>query len=216
VQLAIAFPEKKTRGGRRKGAGRKRSSDRVSHATRVHKKGHPVHVTLKAVGGVASLRGYRVGQRVCRYFRTVLGRWKDFRVVAFSVQSNHVHLIVEADNARALSRGMQGLASGLARLVNACVGRGGKLWRDRYHARELTNPTMTRHAMRYVLQNNAHHGGQPGIDPLSSATWCAHWIEVAPATTGSPVAPPQTWLLRYGWHELGGGPLSVHEGPAEH
>jgi putative transposase len=213
VQLALEL-EKKGWGGRREGAGRKRSGGRVSHATRVHKKDYPVHVTLKAVEGVASLRGHRLGQMVCRYFRTVLGRRDDFRVVQFSVQSNHVHLLVEADDARALSRGMQGLGSGLTRLINARLGRSGKLWRDRYHARELTNPTMTRHALRYLLQNHAHHGGEPGIDPRSSATWFDGFSDALPATHGSPVALPQTWLLRHGWHACGGGKLSIHELPA--
>jgi hypothetical protein len=70
--------------------------------------------------------------------------------------------------------------------------------------------------LRYVLQNAAKHGGEPGIDPFSSATWFEHWIEVAPAPTGSPVARPTIWLLTHGWRELGGGPLSVHERPAAH
>jgi putative transposase len=211
VQLALDLT-KKTWGGRREGAGRKPSGGR-SHGPRAHKKSHPVHVTLKAVEGVASLRGQRLGKRVCRYIRQVLGRRADFRVIVFSVQSNHLHFIVEADSKLALSRGMQGLASGLSRVVNHRVGRSGKLWRERYHAHELTNPTMTRHAVRYVLQNTAHHGGAVGIDPLSSATWFEHWIEVAPAPTGSPVARPTTWLLRDGWHEHGGR-LSIHERPS--
>jgi REP element-mobilizing transposase RayT len=116
VQLALDLT-KKSRGGRRQGAGRK-PRGRKSHVKRVHKKAHPVHVTMKAVDGVASLRGQKLGKLVCRYFREVLGRRKDFRVVAFSVQRNHLHLIVEADTALALSRGMQGLASGLSRKVN--------------------------------------------------------------------------------------------------
>jgi REP element-mobilizing transposase RayT len=213
VQLALDLIPK-TRGGRREGAGRKKGA-RVSHATRVHKKDCPVHVTMKVLDGVPSLRGHQLGTLVCQHFRAVLGRRADFRVVVFCVLSNHIHLLVEATSASALSRGMQGLASGLTRKINNRLGRGGKLWRDRYHARELTNPTMTRNAVRYVLQNNAHHGGEPGIDPRSSATWFDGFVDALPATHGSPVARPQTWLLRDGWHACGGGKLSIHERPAE-
>jgi REP element-mobilizing transposase RayT len=216
VQRALDL-SKKTRGGRREGAGRKRRGGRskVTHATRVHKKAHPVHVTMKATGGVASLRGHKLGKLVCRYFRQVLGRHKGFRVDAFSVQGDHIHLIAEADSQAALSRAMQGLASGLARIVNARLGRHGQLWRERYHANELTNPSMTRNALRYVLHNTAHHGGPVGIDPWSSALWFDGYLDFRPATHGSPVAPPTIWLLTTGWHALGGGWLSVQERPAD-
>jgi REP element-mobilizing transposase RayT len=213
MQLALDLAAK-TWGGARVGAGRKKSSDRVSHATRVHDERYPVHVTVKVVRDVPSLRGHKLDKLVCRYFRDVLGRRADFRVVHFTVLGNHIHMIVEADSTRALSRGVQGLKSGLARKVNNRLGRRGTLWLDRYHAHELTNPTMTRNAVRYVVQNNAHHGGTPGIDPCSSATWADVFTDHAPAAHGSPVAQPQTWLLETGWHEKGGGKLGVHEPPS--
>ena len=214
MQLALEL-EAKTRGGRREGAGRPRTSDRVSHAPRVHKGRFPVHVTVKVLKGVASLCGQQLGTLVCRHFRDVLGRHPGFRVVEFVVLSNHIHLVVEADSQEALTHGMQGLLSGLARKINNRLGRGGKVWLDRYHAKELTNPTMTRNAVRYVLQNRAHHGGTPGIDPHSSATWSDAFSDHAPATHGSPVARPTTFLLLHGWHELAGGKLSTHERPAK-
>ena len=68
----------------------------MSHATRAHKKANPVHVTMKVLDGVPSLRGHQLGTLVCQHFRSLLGRRADFRVVVFCVLSNHVHLIVEA------------------------------------------------------------------------------------------------------------------------
>jgi REP element-mobilizing transposase RayT len=41
-----------------------------------------------------------------------------FRVIEYSVQSNHVHAIVEANDERSLSRGMNGLATRVARGFN--------------------------------------------------------------------------------------------------
>lgn len=46
-----------------------------------------------------------------------------FRTCHFSVQSNHVHLLVEAKDRQALSRGVQGLAIRLARSVDRAVRR---------------------------------------------------------------------------------------------
>jgi REP element-mobilizing transposase RayT len=212
VQGELDFSAPPGWGGKREGAGRKKSGGRP-HRVRSHQESNPVHVTCKALGGVPNLRGFKLGPLIGRYFRRVLGRHEGFRIVVFSIQRTHLHMIVEADDQPALSHAMQGFLSGLARLVNRATGRSGPLWRERYHAEELTSPTQTRHAVRYVLQNTAKHGGAVGIDPLSSATWFEHWIEVAPATTGSPVARPTTWLLRDGWL-VRGGPLSVHERPA--
>ena len=198
--------------GRRKGAGRKKTR-RVRHARRMHAKAHPVAVTIRVVEGVASLRKDGLGELIGRHFRRVMGRRVDFRVTAFAILSNHIHLIVEADHQPALSRGMQGLLSGMARVINRKLGRKGRLWADRYHAHELTTPTETRNTLRYVLMNRAKHGGPLGIDPLSSATWFDGFVDAVAAPHGSPVAPPRTWLLRTGWRDKGGGPLSIHERP---
>ncbi len=80
--------------------------------------------------------------------------------------------VVEAKDRVALSRGVQGLASGLARVVNRTTGCSGQLWRDRYHARPLKTPTEVRRTLVYVLPNGLKHGVTPlALDPLSSAAW---------------------------------------------
>jgi putative transposase len=80
------------------------------------------------------------------------------RVVAFSVQSNHVHLVVEAHDAPTLSRGVQGLAIRLARAVNRVLDARGRVFRERFHARELRTPREVRSALVYVLLNARKHG----------------------------------------------------------
>src|SRR5262245_59482050 len=84
-----------------------------------------------------------------------------FRILQFSVQDDHVHLIVEADDSRALRRGLRGLAIRAAPVVNRALERRGPVWKDRYHARELTTPRAVRHALVYVLMNiRKHRGGR--------------------------------------------------------
>jgi hypothetical protein len=103
------------------------------------------------------------------------------RIVHFSIQTNHVHLIVEAKSTEALSRGMQGLLIRLAKRVNGYLGRTGKLFPDRYHAEVLSTPTQVRHALRYVLNNTRKHAGsgrtfRPGwVDPCSTAAHFDGW-----------------------------------------
>jgi REP element-mobilizing transposase RayT len=82
--------------------------------------------------------------RVVRAAILAGGHRADFRVVEFSVQSNHVHLLVEAEGAASLTRGMNGLEVRLARRINRALGRSGAFFADRYHARSLRTPTEVR------------------------------------------------------------------------
>jgi hypothetical protein len=132
------------------------------------------------------------------------GHKSAFRIVHFSVQSNHLHLIVEASDKGALSRGMQGLTVRMARAVNGALDGKGTVFSDRYHAHELKTPRETRAALLYVLQNWTKHGRGGGYDPLSSAVWFDGWT-IRPTAEASPpiVASPRTWLVTFGWRRYG-------------
>jgi putative transposase len=124
--------------------------------------------------------------------------------VHFSVQRDHVHLIVEANDATALSRGMRGLAIRCALAVNRALGRCGALWSDRYHALALSTPRMVRNALVYVLANARKHLKLLGVDPCSSARWFDGFAEARPGSPGDPPTRlPRTWLLRVGWRRHG-------------
>jgi putative transposase len=132
--------------------------------------------------------------------------------VHFSVQRDHVHLIVEASDATALSRGMRGLAIRCALGVNRALGRCGALWSDRYHALALSTPRMVRNALVYVLANARKHLAFVGIDPCSSARWFDGFADARPASPGDPPTRlPRTWLLRLGWRRH--GLIARDEGP---
>ena len=101
-----------------------------------------MHVTLRARDALPSLRSARVFPFVQR---SLAASHKDaFRVVHFSVQTDHVHLVVEGDEVRALVRGLQGLAARCAKAVNRAVRRRGSVWASRYHAHALRTPTEAR------------------------------------------------------------------------
>ncbi len=155
-------------GGERDGAGRPRKRGaklrheaRAPLATR-----YPAHVTLRTLPSTPNLRRNAQYAVIDRALRDALER-EDFRVVHFGVQTNHIHMIVEANGGEALSRGMQGLAIRIARGVNRAAGRKGKLWADRYHARILRSPREVRLALCYVLQNTRRHAATESeiVDP---------------------------------------------------
>jgi REP element-mobilizing transposase RayT len=192
----------------------------------------PLHVTVRSRRAVGHLRAFATARAMGQVLRraatsprkAAVQRRRTFRVVHFSIQPDHLHLIVEASSARALSRGLQGLLSAVARAVNKARRRRGPVLVDRYHARPLTTPTEVRHALVYVLANYKKHlGGVPdrgtvprhGIDPCSSARWFDGWERPPPAEAQpAPVAPARTWLLQRGWRRR--GLLARHERPAAH
>jgi hypothetical protein len=137
-----------------------------------------------------------------------------FRVVHFSVQTDHVHLIVESDNPMALVRGVQGLAVRCAKAINRAVRRRGSVWCSRYHARALRTPSETRRGLLYVLLNfRKHLRAAPGIDPRSSGPWFDGWRTPAPAPRDAmPTLPGRTWLVTIGWRRAGGS-LALDESP---
>src|SRR5689334_14254765 len=128
-----------------------------------------------------------------------------FRIVHFSVQVDHVHLLVEGDDGVAFRCGIQGPAIRVARAVNRTLRRHGSVWAGRYHVRDLATPREVRHALVYVLQNWKKHGhGGHGMDSRSSAPWFDGWRVTVPIPTGrSPVVTPKTWLARIGWRRHG-------------
>src|SRR5262249_54143530 len=130
-----------------------------------------------------------------------------FRVVHYSVQVDHLHLIVEASDKRALSSGMRGLVVRIARQVNRLLMRKGPLGADRWHARALTLTRQVRNALVYVFGNFRKHerrAPQAEVDPFSSAPYFDGWSGPAPPMSPSDsdesgVVAARTWLMRTGW-----------------
>ena len=154
-------------------------------------------MTLRVVPGIGYLRAWsraRIIEEVFRVARELHG----MRIVHYSIQGNHLHLIVEAGGAELLSRALQGLTIRLAKRLNALTGRHGSVFADRYHAHVLASPREAARAVRYVLGNYHHHTREHlpprWEDPHSSARFLRGALP-----EDAPVAPPRTWLLRVGW-----------------
>jgi putative transposase len=133
----------------------------VAHRARPpHAERHPLHVTLRA--RFRGMRTQRVFAALTQALRRSAQRAPErFRVVQFSIQADHVHLLVEATGKAALSRGVQGLCISMARRVNRVLGRRGRFWADRFHARSLESPRSVRNALVYILANFRKHARAP-------------------------------------------------------
>ncbi len=223
IQGTLTF---RTWGGKRAGAGRPKSKGRpaVAHRKRQRLKSYePQHSTLRLVSDVASVRRWRVFGEIVSAIAAA--QREGFRVIEFSVQDGHLHLITESSGWKALSDGVRGLA------INRVLQRKGHVFADRYHARGLGSPREVRNAIVYVLQNAKKHLSQRGnvvargwLDVFSSAPFFDGWCPSAQKAVGalrrdwqsegrtSPTARAKTWLVTNGWRRF--GLIAAHEMPA--
>ena len=218
-QLEFGFVN---RGGRRLGAGRKPKGEQagVPHRVRARmKKEHPMHVTARLQRGLPGLRRSRVFRVLRSCFLKGCDR-KGFRLVHFSVQSNHLHLLCEAVNQERMVRGLQGLFVRIAKALNKLWFRKGSVFADRYHDHVLRTPREVRSALAYVINNaRKHRCAMAGLpDEFASGWWFDGWRERL-SLTGlepgpAPVTPARNWLVTTGWRKHH-PPISVDEIPGE-
>jgi len=235
AQQALPLAEPKKWGGKRKGAGRppkgKRSSERHEKRPRLLAS-QPVHVICRVSREVGSLRK-RYMFAALRWATIAVAKHEDVRIVHFSIQGTHLHLIVEATNRTALSKGMQAFLISAAKQINGAVfertgaRRKGKVFTDRFHMRILKTPREVRNAVAYVLNNwrrheedRANHTRTWKVDPYSNGWQFAGWKEregewLAYRTPSNYLSLitwfPKTWLLSTGWRRH--GLISIHEIP---
>jgi REP element-mobilizing transposase RayT len=224
----------KPRGGKRRGAGRKPKNGKRAgspHKERPELKAYwPVHVVLRVHEDVQPLRTRDMYKALREATIAVALRELHFaeegafRIVHISIQSSHVHMIVEAANKTALSRGMQSFQISAAKHINRVYSdraglerrRRGTVFPDRFHQEILKSPRQARHALSYVLNNWRKHSEDrqraSKVDPFSTGALFSGWRERADAmtlfrwpTTYEPLVVylPQTWLLRVGWEKHG-------------
>jgi REP element-mobilizing transposase RayT len=166
---------------------------------------------MKVREQIPSLRSVKLVAELERSWREVCERGR-FRLVHYSIQCNHVHMIVEAASAWHLACGLKSIAARFSRCVNRVFRRTGRVLADRCHVHVLRTPRGVRNAIAYVLLNARRHLAKrtgrlrtiARVDPASSGRWFCGWRTGAPPTHDPPVvAAPRTWLLRVGWRKRG-------------
>jgi len=189
---------------------------------------------LRAIRAVGNLRRRCVYHAIRKATRTTARR-EDFRIVHLSIQHDHVHLLVEANDKAALASGMQGFQISAARHLNVALSkehpdqpRRGAVFPDRYHPVVITSPTQARHALSYVINNWRKHQEDRSaitrtwdVDWFSSGPLFRDWqehggkavlLEHPPRYDPLLMQPPKTWLLSAGWKTS--GPISYRAVPS--
>jgi hypothetical protein len=164
----------------RAAAGRK-PGGRVSHHGRPSiSRPAPILATWR-VKDDRRLRGKKLLRQLQQALRKC-HRKEGFRVTHFAVRGAEVQMIVEADDASRLSRGMQGLGVSMARRLNRSARRRGAAFADRFCAQALRTPTEVARVLEQL------HAGPRRFRS-----------EAQPRQAGlALVARPRTWLMRIG------------------
>lgn len=212
-------------GGKRRGAGRKNQSGKVSHSKRekVDFK-RPLHLTLKVRDPKWSLR---CGEIAAAFKNSAKGAQKfGLRILHYSLLKDHIHILVEARNNEDLARGMRSFGARMGKAIRKIVGGRGAIFKGRFHLRVVTNPTQMRNTLAYVLQNFSKHTRLlKHVDAYSSAPYFGQWRKLfgrgaGPILDGLSRPPPLpdflcapvSWLAREGWRRARGPALSAGVG----
>jgi len=207
-------------GGRRENAGRKNNTKTVNHMRRpTISLNRPMHITMRLKKDLPNLRQ----KRTLAAFARRVHRAKDFglHVLHFSLQSNHLHMIVEATTRRQLANGLRSLGGSFGKYLRRRKGGTGAIFHGRYHLRVITSARQMRNTLRYVLLNHAKHQRMiEHLDFFSSGFLFKNWRKLLGGKLNTIIAteikiigernlphdlwqacvsPPRSWIARYGW-----------------
>ena len=201
-------------GGVREGAGRPKKKGSCSHKARAKvDMRKPLHLTAGVRKGVVFLRSPKIG----REFRNAIKRLQKFglNVNHYTIQGNHFHMIVEAKDNQALSRGMNSLGSRLGKFLRRLSLGKGAIFKERFHLHVLKTPTEVRRALEYVLLNlSKHRKLLAEFDVFSSGYYFKEWkaligdrdeplleeeLECIRPRDADFLVPFHSWLGREGW-----------------
>jgi REP element-mobilizing transposase RayT len=138
-------------------AGRPAIHDRgIRHISRDPiKKLTALHLTIKIIREKAGLKNKAMLKVLQRAI--VKARSKGLAVVHYTLEFDHIHLLVESGNHQELGKAMQSLGVSLSMAINRLRGLQGKVFKTRYHLRKLKTPTEIRNVIKYILGNTVKH-----------------------------------------------------------
>lgn len=208
----MSFEKIRGWGGKRSRAGRPSRSGQVSHGKRPSVTGStPVHVTWRLKGNSVNLRCFRVSEI---FKSSALGAKKfGLRILHYSIQGNHLHIMAEASENSELYRGIRSFVVRFSRGIKGIVSVRGPLFDGRYHLHVLKTPTEVKRALAYILQNFSKHSKLIWyLDEFSSAPFFRQWsallgLKLGPLLKDKEhfldlpmhLSRPRSWLAREGW-----------------
>lgn len=140
---------------------------------RIHLPGVPQHVIQRGV----DRQPVFFSDDDCRFYLDWLGEYtskRDIALHAYCLMTNHVHLLLSAPSAGALSGLMQDMGRRYVQYVNRTYRRSGGLWQGRYKASYVQSERYLLACMRYVELNPVRAGMVPAPGEFRWSSYCAN------------------------------------------
>ncbi|MGZ3809593.1 MAG: transposase, partial [Bacteriovorax sp.] len=140
-----------------KGAGRPAIHDRgIRHISRDEiKRPTPLHLTIKIQKNKAGIRNKSILKNLHASIKKA--RIMGLKVIHYTLEFDHVHLLVECDSKETLGRGMQSFGISFSKGINKIKGLKGSVFKTRYHLRTLKTPNEIKNVINYILGNSIKH-----------------------------------------------------------
>lgn len=140
-----------------KRCGRKALHDKgIRHTSReIINKPTSLHLTIKVRENKADIQNKRLLKSLHHAIKRA--RLKSLRVIHYTLEYNHLHLLVEADNNKHLGQSMQALGISLAKAINKYKGVKGAVYKHRYHLRKIHTARELKNVLHYIFQNGMKH-----------------------------------------------------------
>lgn len=152
-----------------KGAGRKAKVDKGIRHTKREEFFRPssLHLTIKVRKTSAEIKSKAVLKVLHRAI--LRARSKGLRMIHYTLEYDHVHLLVEASSNQQLHSGMQAFGICFAKGINKVKGRKGNVYKHRYHLHLLRSAREVKNVLHYILKNGIKHGRTYcAVDPFNS------------------------------------------------
>jgi len=115
-----------------------------------------LHLTINIMREKAGLKNKAVLKVLQRAI--VNARKKGLAVIHYTLEFDHIHLLVESGDHQELGKAMQSLGVCFSKAINRLRGIKGTVFKTRYHLRKLKTPTEIRNVIKYILGNTVKHG----------------------------------------------------------
>lgn len=152
-----------------KGAGRRSLNDiGIRHIARPKlKKPSSLHLTIKVRSNKADIQSKKILKAL--HHAIMRARFKKLKVIHYTLEYNHIHLLVECNDNRILQQGMQALGISLSKAINKIKRLKGGVYKHRYHFRQISNPRQLKNVLHYIFHNGIKHRRASSLlDPYNS------------------------------------------------
>lgn len=113
------------------------------------------HLTIKVKSNKADIQNKKILKAL--HHAIFRGRLKGLKIVHYTLEFNHVHLLVEASCNRVMHSGMQALGISLAKAINRFKSLKGSVYKHRYHYRQISSPRDLKNVLHYIFHNGIKH-----------------------------------------------------------